>query len=70
MELELELELKIMELELELNWKNGIDPNPGHKQYDTLRPEPNGHHLADISKCIFFFSNKFIDICSLELNSQ
>ena len=29
MELELELELKITELELELNWKNGIDPNPG-----------------------------------------
>ena len=26
---ELELELKITELELELNWKNGIDPNPG-----------------------------------------
>ena len=26
---ELELELKIKELELELNWKNGIDPNPG-----------------------------------------
>ena len=31
MELELELELKITELELELNWKNGIDPNPGLK---------------------------------------
>ena len=30
-ELELELELKIPELELELNWKNGIDPNPGNK---------------------------------------
>ena len=29
-ELELELELKITELELELNWKNGIDPNPGY----------------------------------------
>ena len=31
MELELELELKITELELELNWKNGIDPNPGSR---------------------------------------
>ena len=31
MKLELELELKIQELELELNWKNGIDPNPGDK---------------------------------------
>ena len=38
-ELELELELKITELELELNWKNGIDPNPG-TTYSAL---PNKH---------------------------